>query len=70
MPLYEYACRQCGHHFDKLVRPGSAAAPAIVCPACQSEDVRKKLSTFSARGSGEGSWLSAAGAASCSSGST
>lgn len=42
MPIYEYACRTCGHEFETLVR--SDAAPN--CPSCRSTDLAKKLSVF------------------------
>jgi putative FmdB family regulatory protein len=31
MPIYEFACRQCGHNFERLVLRTS---PAAACPAC------------------------------------
>lgn len=42
MPIYEYACNQCGHEFETLVRSG--ATPD--CPGCRSTDLAKKLSVF------------------------
>jgi len=38
MPIYEYACTQCDHHFD--VRHGADEKPELNCPQCQG-DVRK-----------------------------
>lgn len=38
MPLYEYACKACEHHFD--VRHGVDETPKLACPECKS-DVRK-----------------------------
>ena len=38
MPLYEYACQSCDHHFD--VRHGANEKPALSCPQCHGE-VRK-----------------------------
>lgn len=38
MPLYEYACESCDHHFD--VRHGADDKPALSCPSCQGS-VRK-----------------------------
>jgi len=38
MPVYEYACKKCDHHFD--VRHGADEVPELSCPECQSE-VRK-----------------------------
>jgi putative FmdB family regulatory protein len=43
MPLYDFECRKCGHEFEVLVRPGSAA-PA--CSECGSDDLEKLLSGF------------------------
>jgi putative FmdB family regulatory protein len=40
MPIYEYACRGCGHRFETLVL--KATVPA--CPQCQSEDLERLLS--------------------------
>lgn len=42
VPLYDFHCRACGHAFEALVRPGHPP----VCPACQSEDLERQLSTF------------------------
>ena len=47
MPIYEYACTQCGHEFEKLVRTGTVLA----CPSCQSAELEKKLSVFATAGS-------------------
>lgn len=38
MPLYEYACTSCDHHFD--VRHSANEKPELSCPECQHE-VRK-----------------------------
>jgi putative FmdB family regulatory protein len=42
MPLYEYECRDCHHQFELLVRERTLLA----CPACQSEELEKRLSVF------------------------
>lgn len=42
MPIYEYACHECGRQFEMLVR--SDTVPS--CPSCQSRDLEKKLSVF------------------------
>ncbi len=42
MPIYEYACRECGHHFETLVRSGDAPA----CPSCRSGSLDRQLSVF------------------------
>jgi len=45
MPIFEYACTACGNEFETLVR---ASAPLPACPQCNSPELRKKLSAFSA----------------------
>jgi putative FmdB family regulatory protein len=49
MPIFEYACRACGHEFETLVRNGERPA----CAQCESPDLEKKLSVFAAQGSAE-----------------
>ncbi len=67
MPLFEFDCVECGEPFEKLVRNSSAE---IVCPACGSGQVKKKLSTFASKIAGSGSSLStsAVSAPTCSPG--
>lgn len=66
MPIFEFECPHCQHAFDKLVR-SAAAATDVVCPNCGQGQVKKKLSTFSAKMSGGSSSFSAS-APSCSTG--
>jgi putative FmdB family regulatory protein len=40
MPIYEYACRNCAHKFERLVRTGDTPA----CPTCKSLDLEQLLS--------------------------
>jgi putative FmdB family regulatory protein len=42
MPLFEYACRSCGHAFEYLTRAGIAPE----CPKCSSHELDKQLSVF------------------------
>ncbi|MGE3958811.1 MAG: zinc ribbon domain-containing protein [Vicinamibacterales bacterium] len=42
MPLYEYACRSCGRHFEYLTRADQAPA----CPSCSSTELEKQFSAF------------------------
>jgi putative FmdB family regulatory protein len=42
MPLFEYACRGCDHHFELLVRESTK----LECPKCASSDLAKQLSVF------------------------
>ncbi len=45
MPMYEYACRKCGHSFEKLVKSMSSSE-AIPCPECASKQTDRKFSVF------------------------
>jgi putative FmdB family regulatory protein len=45
MPIYEYACRQCGLEFEKLVQAGQPA----LCPSCQSPRVLRRISLVGVR---------------------
>ena len=47
MPMYEYACENCGKRFEHLARSMSEAAPK--CPDCGGENEKQK-STLSTRG--------------------
>jgi putative FmdB family regulatory protein len=40
MPLYEYACRECGHEFEALVFDGDVAE----CPKCQAKELDRRWS--------------------------
>lgn len=46
MPIYEYACGDCGREFETLVRTGVTPE----CPACHSHALEKKLSATAATG--------------------
>lgn len=46
MPIYEYACRDCGQKFEALVRHDNTPE----CPACHSHGLDKQLSVFAAVG--------------------
>ncbi|MGH2923172.1 MAG: FmdB family zinc ribbon protein [Solirubrobacterales bacterium] len=47
MPLYEYACRSCGHRFEELVGPHVGTAPSDVrCPACGADRPERLLSGY------------------------
>ena len=48
MPIYEYACQDCGHEFEALVR--SSTVPE--CPQCHSTQLAKQLSAPAAVGAG------------------
>lgn len=40
MPIYEYACRDCGHQFEWLVRGDEKP----LCPSCGRSQLTKRLS--------------------------
>jgi putative FmdB family regulatory protein len=46
MPIFEYACRDCGHEFEALTR----APNTPECPRCRSIQLEKKLSVFATAG--------------------
>lgn len=48
MPIYEYACQNCGREFEKLVRADTVPA----CPGCGSTQLQKQLSVFATAASG------------------
>jgi len=43
MPIFEYACAQCKHEFEKLVLNSSEK---ISCPKCKSKKVSRMMSAF------------------------
>jgi len=52
MPIYEYACKHCGHQFDVLQK---ISDPLLTdCPACGQAELRKLISApvFRLKGSG------------------
>jgi putative FmdB family regulatory protein len=48
MPIFEYACSNCGHVFEKLVLTRAPAPPE--CPQCGWKQVEQKFSTFATAG--------------------
>jgi putative FmdB family regulatory protein len=42
MPIFEYACKDCGKQFETLVRTGTVPE----CPQCHSVQLEKQLSVF------------------------
>lgn len=45
MPLYEYACKNCGEKFEEL-RSLNDADRSNACPKCGSKSARRVMSTF------------------------
>ena len=52
MPLYEYACADCGHRFEILQRIGESA-DGLKCPNCDAEHLEKQFSTFASASDGK-----------------
>ena len=52
MPIYSYACKDCGHKFDSLVGIISEK-PELKCEKCGSENIEKLLGSFSVGSSGD-----------------
>jgi len=63
MPLYEFACRNCGRHFEFLTREGQSPH----CPACESTDLEKRLSVFAVSAGSSGGFEADAAGGPCGS---
>ena len=70
MPIFEFICQDCERPFEELVFGFNV--DGVVCPSCGSEQVRKKMSTFTSKSGRDGASLSlgSSSAASCNTGST
>jgi putative FmdB family regulatory protein len=70
MPIYEFVCTECSKSFEDLVFSLSRI-DEVVCPACGSSQVKKKMSTFASKPAAGGSSFSlgASSASSCGTGS-
>ena len=42
MPTYEYYCSSCGFEFEEF--QSIASEPIIICPKCNLEEVKRKIS--------------------------
>ena len=51
MPIYAYACADCAHEFETLVRSNESPA----CPKCGSERLDRQISLIAKPASGGGS---------------
>ena len=49
MPMYEYRCGSCGTVYEKI-RKAQDADRDLVCPDCESGDVRRLISSFAMSG--------------------
>ncbi len=52
MPLYEYACRDCGDRVE-ILQPLGQGPEGLLCPRCGGSRLQKQFSTFATRGGGE-----------------
>lgn len=52
MPIYEYACKLCGHRLETIQKFNDL--PLKVCPDCKGEGLKRLISTsaFHLKGSG------------------
>ena len=46
MPVYEYDCATCGRTFSRFYKSLNATAPPVMCPHCDSVEIRRALSAF------------------------
>jgi putative FmdB family regulatory protein len=53
MPIFEFACGQCGRTFEEIMTFAQMEGGQAACPACGSDQVQRNLSSF-ATGSGGG----------------
>lgn len=45
MPIYEYACADCGKNYEQIRRMTEADTD-LECPGCRSAHVQRQLSSF------------------------
>ncbi len=52
MPIYEYQCGACEHHFEKLQKMSDE--PLVDCPECSKPELKKLVSAagFQLKGNG------------------
>ena len=43
MPIYEYECKKCGNHFDRIERISEHGSKRVRCPSCKSVSVRQLI---------------------------
>lgn len=52
MPIYEFACGQCGHHFDRLQKMSDA--DPVDCPSCGAPRLQRCVTAPAFRLAGSG----------------
>ena len=45
MPIFEYICKECDHHFEAIVLGSQKAS----CPKCESKRLAQQLSAFAVK---------------------
>ena len=50
MPMYEFKCDKCGEAFEELATLAEVEAGEVACPACESHEVERLMSTFACGG--------------------
>jgi putative FmdB family regulatory protein len=55
MPIYEFACQDCGHEFEKIQSFSDNSTPA--CPNCQGRHVQRRLSAPAIHFKGSGWYI-------------
>mgnify|MGYP001029591156 CR=1 FL=1 len=69
MPLFEFTCQHCGWEFEELLRNSDTSE--VSCPACDSQEVSKQISSFASKISGSSAFSTSFGSsASCNTGGT
>jgi putative FmdB family regulatory protein len=58
MPIFEYVCSDCSHHFETLVYGNEKAS----CPKCKSKRLAPQLSVFAVAGKSSSSEAAPGGA--------
>lgn len=46
MPVYEFRCQKCDHDFSLVITLAEYEKKNFICPKCQSNKVKRQLSTF------------------------
>ena len=49
MPMYDFACRECGQAIEKKLKMSQSSDPQF-CPGCGSGDTRRRISSSFAVG--------------------
>jgi putative FmdB family regulatory protein len=55
MPIYEFACQDCGHEFEKIQSFSDSSTPG--CPNCQGRHVQRRMSAPAIHFKGSGWYI-------------